>query len=673
VRLEPDRDAIEIFVDALFRYAAPKSFVSLRAFTANDKPFRITPTQMTGGAAFLIEAAMDDAYRAANAPVSVVFCPPVATFKTRDSAKETDIAQGLSLTVEMDAQPARARSKLEELIGPATMVVRSGGTWVDPATGASEPKLHLHWRLAKPAEGAQLADLKAARRAATAIVGGDPSNVPTVHPIRWPGSWHRKGEPVLATIDNVEPDREINLADALAILREAAEPERPQGNGADHHGDPADWPYAKIVAGLDYHASLVSLSAKYVAAGMTDGAIVNSLRALMDASTGERDDRWQARFDAIPRIVRSAREKIAAPAKPAAKLAMTDATTWQDRPIAPRRWWSHKRVPARNVTLLGGDGGTGKTLVALQAGAGNAIGPALPDWVGSVIENHGPTIFFSAEEDEEEIHRRLAAILAQRSLSFTDLQHRFHLHCQPGEDATLAAPDRTGKIIATPLFAQLELAALDIRPTLTIIESAADVFSGDETNRPQVRAFITLLRRLAIKADTSVLLLQHPSVAGLASGSGTSGSTAWNNSVRSRLNFVAVKGTDDEPDPDLRELIVMKANYAQKGETTRVRWVDGVFVLEGTASHIDRAADAAPIDDAFLRCLDLAISQGRTPSHLTGRNYAPAMFAAMPDARGTKAKGFALAMERLLSARCIRVITTGPPSKPKSELVRTVP
>jgi hypothetical protein len=61
-------------------------------------------------------------------------------------------------------------------------------------------KLHAHWRLAVPARGAELEDLKLARTLAARLVGGDPSNMPIVHPIRWPGSWHRKAEPRLCEI-----------------------------------------------------------------------------------------------------------------------------------------------------------------------------------------------------------------------------------------------------------------------------------------------------------------------------------------------------------------------------------------------------------------------------------------------------------------------------------------
>jgi hypothetical protein len=53
----------------------------------------------------------------------------------------------------------------------------------------------LHWRLTRPAQGQeQLAKLKQARDFAARLVGGDPSNKPVCHPIRWPGSWHRKNK-----------------------------------------------------------------------------------------------------------------------------------------------------------------------------------------------------------------------------------------------------------------------------------------------------------------------------------------------------------------------------------------------------------------------------------------------------------------------------------------------
>src|SRR2546429_1458580 len=47
--------------------------------------------------------------------------------------------------------------------------------------------------------------------------------------------------------------------------------------------------------------------------GMTRGAAVNMLRGLMENAAGERDGRWQVRYDDIGRAVDAAQEKLAPP------------------------------------------------------------------------------------------------------------------------------------------------------------------------------------------------------------------------------------------------------------------------------------------------------------------------------------------------------------------------
>jgi hypothetical protein len=88
--LEPDRDQLEIFVDAIFRHAGTQGFVSLRGFFEGDasKPFRITPISLAGDLKFLVDAAEDDARRAALDPKAVVFAPPLAVFAIKEHARE---------------------------------------------------------------------------------------------------------------------------------------------------------------------------------------------------------------------------------------------------------------------------------------------------------------------------------------------------------------------------------------------------------------------------------------------------------------------------------------------------------------------------------------------------------------------------------------------------------
>jgi RecA-family ATPase len=317
-----------------------------------------------------------------------------------------------------------------------------------------------------------------------------------------------------------------------------------------------------------------------------------------------------------------------------------------------------------------GDGGIGKTTIAGQLAV--SLAAELPDWLGGVVERHGPVIFYSAEEKLRRFHRLVDAALVQRGLAFSDVKGRLRFICDP-DDVTLAKVDRDN-VKPTLSLLRLEKTIVVVRPALIVIENAADVFAGNENDRTLVTRFVRkLLGGLTSISNASVALIQHPSVSGLADGTGRSGTTGWSNAGRWRLNFTKIKSSSDDDDADsgLRQLHIIKNNLGPVGEKVRVRWERGVFVLEDVGSTTQRAAAEAPIDDAFLRCLDAATAQGRTVSDKTGRNYAPGIFEEMPEAKGIKAPAFKLAMTRLFSASRIKVVTVGTKSNPKSQLVRS--
>src|SRR5262249_35013676 len=70
-----------------------------------------------------------------------------------------------------------------------------------------------------------------------------------------------------------------------------------KGNGADRGDADWNWLAGNIRDGRELHDSIASLAAKLIASGMSGGGAVNLLRALMDASTGPHDDRWEDRRD----------------------------------------------------------------------------------------------------------------------------------------------------------------------------------------------------------------------------------------------------------------------------------------------------------------------------------------------------------------------------------------
>lgn len=244
VPVQVDPAQIRQFANALFRYARPDTWVSLRSFPdtrGSGRPFETDPVQ--ANLKQVVDRATAMALRCATEPDPVVFCPPVVTFKTGQNAKGENVAQGLALSVECDAAPSAARKCLEAVLGDATLVVASGGAWTCPETGEMQYKLHLHWRLACPTETTiDHERLKYARKLATELVSADGSNVPLVHPIRWPGSIHRKGAPRLTQII-AAIDAEIDLSTSLDRLSgatgQAAAPSTPTRSAPVMPVDPA--------------------------------------------------------------------------------------------------------------------------------------------------------------------------------------------------------------------------------------------------------------------------------------------------------------------------------------------------------------------------------------------------------------------------------------------------
>ena len=156
-------------------------------------------------------------------------------------------------------------------------------------------------------------------------------------------------------------------------------------------------------------------------------------------------------------------------------------------------------------------------------------------------------------------------------------------------------------------------------------------------------------------------------------GSGTSGSTGWSNSGRSRLYFQRVK-TDDgaEPNKNLRTFEGKKANYSEVGGKFDVEWKGGLFRRVSGSTGFDKAAAEQKADDVFLKLLRQLTRQNIPVRATVSRSGAPVLFAARTcENQGLKAKDFEAAMHRLLAKGTIRneLETEGPLSRRECRLV----
>jgi hypothetical protein len=170
-------------------------------------------------------------------------------------------------------------------------------------------------------------------------------------------------------------------------------------------GGGTDWAelIANIHGGRELHDSICALAAKLVRSGMTDAAAVNFIRGVMESGAAPKDARWRERWLDVPRAVWSARKKFDPP--PVAPFITIKVSDWADKPVPERRWVVRERILRGNTAILSGDGGVGKTTIASQLAVSVEQGFA---WLNAVVEEKGPVLFFSAEEDEQEMWRAQA-------------------------------------------------------------------------------------------------------------------------------------------------------------------------------------------------------------------------------------------------------------------------
>lgn len=334
------------------------------------------------------------------------------------------------------------------------------------------------------------------------------------------------------------------------------------------------------------------------------------------------------------------------PKKPPELLPMVDAADWHGVETPPREWEMEGWEPRRSAVFVTGLGASGKSLLYQQRMTCTAAGaPFL-----GVEVRQGIAIYITCEDDIDELHRRQASINAALGVSWTDLRGKLKLVSLKGlQNNELCTFDTAGRMQTTPRWQSVLASVREIGATNVVLDNVAHLFAGSEIIRNQVAAFINLLDRLAVEINGGVILLGHPN----KDGAEYSGSTAWENQVRSRIYLSLGEDVGGVVDPDARALTNSKPNYSRRGEAISFLWHKWAFVLPDDLPPDIMAEQAKNVranaeNARFLECLDKTAAEQRTTSASpSASNYAPRVFAKMPMSKGITVKGFEAAMQRL--------------------------
>lgn len=326
--------------------------------------------------------------------------------------------------------------------------------------------------------------------------------------------------------------------------------------------------------------------------------------------------------------------------------ALIDAAYAITQPIEPLEWTVQDWFQHKAVNLFGGDGGGGKTTLALQLSAAAA---GMKMWLGNFVMPRR-VLFVSGEDTGPRVVRmikRVAERMGHDASNIKILSLDGYLH------RTLVNVDRNGIVTPTATLEQIVNIVREHGITMIVFDPVANIWDGNEIDRSQVTSFLSIIRnRFAEQLGCTVILNAHPSRDSMKDGTGYSGSSAWNSSVKSRL-YLKI----DDSDKNKRILTLAKSNDAMPGQQILMTWKDGWFTVnEGETVTTN-------VDDVFMAILTRRFKVGMYVSPNRSNNYAPVVFARDEHAGNITKNEFEKSMIRLLESGKIEKIKNGPPSK----------
>ena len=434
--VQPDMEMVHQFFGALYP-RVNEGFVNFRAIPERDK----------GAAPQNVHYALDHAFfenvegfvrRCAETGKAAFFVP--ATMRPGGTGK-VDVLSMPAILADFDSgDPAESLRAAEALLGPATVILESGGLTDDRKL----PRVHAHWRLSHPAVGADIESVCRVRELLAEKFGGDRSFKQSAQPIRIGGSLHQKAGAKLVRIRTVRDDAEYALDD---ICRAVGMTEAPTSNVVPFSMDfsrdkPASNDVERVLT-APIRAGALDEFTRFEGVGKALGHYIRNMRD--PATRWTEEQAWEAaqgynqamlnppwdeqrlRGDFNRLLAEDLRNH-----GPVVQVEPVVATSATRRPLADwnikffagaapeRKWLVDGLIPAGTAGVFAAVGDAGKSMMALKLAyiIGCYATPAgdptfdfdIPHFFGQPITARGVTVVLTAEDDATEVHRRIAAL-----------------------------------------------------------------------------------------------------------------------------------------------------------------------------------------------------------------------------------------------------------------------
>jgi hypothetical protein len=580
----------------------------------------------------------------------------VTVNKTDLKGRTKDNVTGVrALFVDLDGAPIEPVRDFS--LKPTIVVESSPGRW------------HAYWRITD----LPLTGFTAFQQALIRRFNGDVSVHDLPRVMRLPGFWHQKNEPVLSRIEELDATRAYSRADFVEAL--GADPlgsESTRSSSTSEGGpDPSTEPNGDTSAAVRARAmQIIAAAAAKTHAKPTIGRRKLLLRLgfeLQCASIPKEIAAELMRMSARRLFRETDSDGQHAPLDPGESARAIENAYQPDKEVRPPRagpWsrpeidldeWTLVRfegkpedremlvgglIPLRGLASLVGMGGAGKGILVLDlalrvAGADPGFGGE--DWLGAHVSAKGTAVVILAEDDRQEVHRRLEAL--RKHLSPPILERLIIIPLpDAGGPLTLFQGDWNGPE-ATPHLESLEAQLRAIPDLKLVVIDPLQAFVALDLNSDAMAAQFLCGRLAQLAADTgAAIILTHHMRKGSKeienpadAREAVRGSTAivdgcrtviavWNPPVADARKSCAALSVEWEPHAYMiMQCAVVKANWpADFRPRTLLRSSDGLLV-DRTEKLRAARPDNGKLSDALVVAVAEAAREGH-PFTKTGQN-----------------------------------------------------
>lgn len=427
--------------------------------------------------------------------------------------------------------PAANLARAEAAFGPATAVIESGGQT------ESGPKLHAYWAL-PDADQTAIEQICAARENLARTYEGDPAFKQQAQVIRTPGSVHWKHGARLVQLRALRPGTKtalsmflgaaphntkvVNFFDFNNVSAPVASVEDLRSMYVETEGKSnlTRWEWFNRVAG----AEIMDVRAGRKTLEEAERYMLGAVQRSMEHPEDWDDTRVAREFAALARIDVESRGPFAR-AQPAIATGASNGTIadWNIKRFsgAPpeRRWLVEGLIPAGTAGVFAAVGDAGKSMMALRLAyiVGGYPEPKrnadfafdVPRFFGQPVVARGAAVVLTAEDDADEVHRRIAA-LDQSNLRARDTRVYVRPLLSDGGPRAIVADTPAG-VQPTDFWRELRsqlLAVPDLR--LVVLDPLSHFAAIKLDNDNQAGAtLMSMLGAFAAESGATVMLIHH--------------------------------------------------------------------------------------------------------------------------------------------------------------------